>query len=63
MVLLEVMNEDVICIEDEDKEIVVLSKIDNKIGKRNLYFCLIFLRFFFLEFFIYLVYVFSCDVF
>lgn len=61
MVSLEVMDEDVICIEDEDEEIV-LSKIDNKIGKRNLYFCLIFLRFFFLEFFIYL-YVFSCDVF
>lgn len=62
MVSLEVMDEDVICIEDEDEEIV-LSKIENKIGKRNLYFCLIFLRFFFLEFFIYLVYVFSCDVF
>lgn len=59
MVSLEVMDEDVICIEDEE---IVLSKIDNKIGKRNLYFCLIFLRFFFLEFFIYL-YVFSCDVF
>lgn len=38
MVSLEVMDEDVICIEDEDKEIVVLSKIDNKIGKRNLFF-------------------------
>lgn len=56
---LEAMDEDVICIEDEDEE-TVSSKTDNKTGKRNLHFCLIFLRFPSLEFFIYL-HVFSCD--
>lgn len=35
---LEAMDEDVICIEDEDKETVVSSKTDNKTGKRNLPF-------------------------
>lgn len=37
---LEAMHEDVICIEDEDKETVVSSKTDNKTGKRNLHFWL-----------------------
>lgn len=50
MVLLEVMDEDVICIEDEDEEIV-LSKIENKIGKRNLYFLFNFFTVFFFRIF------------
>lgn len=53
---LEAMDEDVICIEDEDEE-TVSSKTENKTGKRNLFFGLIFLLFSSLEFFI----VFSCD--
>lgn len=55
MVLLEVMDEDVICIEDEDEEIV-LSKIENKIGKRNLYFLFNFFTVFFFRIF----YLFIC---
>lgn len=37
---LEAMDEDVICIEDEDKETVVSSKTDNKTGKQNVHFWL-----------------------
>lgn len=36
---LEAMDEDVICIEDEDEE-TVSSKTENKTGKRNLHFLL-----------------------
>lgn len=53
MVSLEVMDEDVICIEDEE---IVLSKIDNKIGKRNLYFLFNFFTVFFFRIF----YLFIC---